>query len=106
HEGGASPLDVPVVVGKMVKARFRDRSPARMGTIAHDTLEGHRQVERRSGRLAAPGGDDARVPLAMRYANRALMRMGGKVLDDAVDRIGVQQKLMDGLDRRDRLKLA
>ena len=89
---------VPVVVCEVMEARFGDPSTEKVSANIPRPIEGNREVEYTSCRLARSRGDDTRVGLSVWNAHSALVRMSGKILDHA-GRSGIAQKLVYGTDR-------
>jgi hypothetical protein len=88
-----------------MEARFGDPSTKKVSVTIPRSIEGNREVEYASRRLARSRGDDTRVALLGWNAHSALVRMSGKIFDDA-GRTGIPQKLVYGTDRLDPLPIA
>ena len=102
---GAPRLDVPVVVGEVVKARVRHGTTEEAAMGVACALEGHDEVEPAAGRQArslrttraACSPDGALTAPSWGWAGKSSIRPGGR---------GAPEQRMDRRDRGDPLKVA
>src|SRR5580765_4985676 len=83
HKARTAFLDIPVVIGEMVKARFGHCSSKHVAVLVSSAFEGDRKVEWPACRQALTCRNDARTTLAARDADSTFMRMGREALDHA-----------------------